>query len=63
MSFDLIKSSSNDQYYQSWCANTNACEKLSVYKCFKLDLCIVNYLQYDFNTNILTELRSGSLKL
>ena len=55
VSFDLIKSRINDQYYQSWYANINACEKLSIYKCFKLDFCLENYLQYDFNTNILTK--------
>ena len=37
--------------------------KKSIYKCFKLDFCLENYLQYNFNTNILTKLRSGSLKL
>lgn len=63
VSFDFIKCRINDQYYQDWYASVSACEKLSLYSSYKLDFCMEQYLEYDFNVTILTKLRSGTLKL
>lgn len=60
---DVIKTRIKDQYLQTLYASINDCEKLCIYKHLKTDFVIENYLDFFINSNLLTKLRSGTLKL
>lgn len=51
------------QYYQNWISALNNCDILYIYKFYKLEFKLEQYLQYGINTYLLTKLRSGTLNL
>ena len=61
--FDVIKNRIKDQYIQSWLSNVEKSEKLSIYKDIKLEFRFEHYLDFCYNSHLLTKLRSGTIKL
>jgi hypothetical protein len=62
-SLEVIKLRIKDQYLQLWFSRLEECNKLDIYKKIKLEFCIEKYVDFHINVQLLTKIRSGTLKL
>lgn len=62
-SIDILKQRIKDQFLQSWVSGLDECTKLNIYKHFKIEFCMESYLDFHINVQLLTKIRSGTLKL
>ena len=52
-----------DQFLQSWFSGWEECHKLNIYKEYKVEFCVEKYLDFHIIVQLLTKLRSDTLKL
>jgi hypothetical protein len=52
-----------DQFLQSWFSGWEECHKLNIYKEYKVEFCVKKYLDFHIIVQLLTKLRSDTLKL
>jgi len=62
-SLEVVKLRIKDHFLQSWFSGLEECNKLDIFKSFKLEFCIEKYLYFHINVQLLTNIRSGTLKL
>ena len=62
-SFDILNTRLLDQFYQTRWSSVENTEKLHLYKTIKTDFCLEQYLIKGLNMTMLSQLRSGTLKL
>jgi len=62
-SLEVVKLRIKDQYLQSWFSRLEQFNKLDIYKRIELEFCIEKYLDFHINVQLLTKIRSGTLKL